>query len=58
MKSKDLIKRDRVLKIIEAKLNHEELLLKQASTEYRKRLSSYQIAMLRDLYDTIKLMPN
>lgn len=57
MKSKDLIERDRVLKILETKLKHEEFLLTQATTEYRKRLSSYQIAMLRDLYDTIKLMP-
>lgn len=58
MKNMDRIERQRVLKILESKIKHEEMLLKQADTEYRKRLSSYQIAMLRDLYDTIKLMPN
>lgn len=54
----DLIERKIVLNLIINKLNREEALLKEAKTEYRKRLCSYQIAMLRDLYDDIKLMPN
>lgn len=48
--------KERVLNIIQFHLGIEEKKLKISETEYRKRLHSSKIALLRDLYDTIKLM--
>lgn len=49
----DLIKREIALNIIKSKLEKEELNLKTSTTEYRKRVTSYSIAILRDLYDMV-----
>ncbi|MEI3498932.1 MAG: hypothetical protein V8Q71_00150 [Bacilli bacterium] len=58
MEEKDLIDRRRVLKILNTRIKQEEKKLTSAKTEYRKRLYSYRLATLRDLYDSVRLMPN
>ncbi len=54
----DLIKRQSTLNIISSKLKEEERDLKLAKTEYRKRLSSYRIVLLRDLYEIFENVPS
>lgn len=58
MEEKDLIDRRRVLKILNTRIKQEEKKLTSAKTEYRKRLYSYRLVTLRDLYDGVRLMPN
>lgn len=53
----ELIKKEIILNIIKDKLKQEEINLRSASTEYRKRVTSYSIAILRDLYDTAENIP-
>lgn len=50
----DLIKRDIVLNIIKRELAQEEIKLSQATTEFKKRIISTRIALLRDLHDDVK----
>ena len=55
-KKSDLISRKRVLKMIDSKLAKEEQLLKEANTNYHKRLYSYRVTLLRDLHDMVEAM--
>lgn len=52
----DLIKREQTLRIIQHRLEQEELNLKNANSEYKKRLASYAVALLRDLKYMIQHM--
>jgi len=47
--NKELLKKEQVLRIINSKLLQEEACLKNSTTDFRKRLFSHSVAILRDL---------
>lgn len=54
----DPVERERILKFIKFKLKEEEGKLERTKSEYRKRVISYSIVLLRDLYEAFEYVGN